>query len=43
MMNRYETRLHTIYQRAPHNLLLLLRTGIPTESSPISEHPPEAQ
>jgi hypothetical protein len=42
MMNRYETRLHTIYQRAPHNLLLL-RTGIPTESSPISEHPPEAQ
>jgi hypothetical protein len=42
LMHRYETRLHMIYQRALHNLLLL-RTAIPNEPSPISEHPPEVQ
>ena len=38
LMHRYETRLHMIYQRAFHNLLLL-RAAIPIEPSPISEHP----
>ena len=38
LMHRYETRLHMIYQRAFHNLLLL-RAAIPNEPSPISEHP----
>ena len=37
-MHRYETRLHMIYQRAFHNLLLL-RAAIPNDPSPISEHP----
>ena len=38
LMHRYETRLHMIYQRAFHNLLLL-RAAIPNDPSPISEHP----
>jgi hypothetical protein len=38
LMHRYETRLHMIYQRALHNLLLL-RAAVPNEPSPISEHP----
>jgi hypothetical protein len=42
LMHRYETRFHMIYQRALYNLLLL-RTAIPNEPSPISEHSPEAQ
>jgi hypothetical protein len=29
-MHRYETRLHMVYQRALHNLLLL-RAAVPTE------------
>ena len=37
LMHRYETRLHMIYQRAFHNLLLL-RAAIPNDPSPISEH-----
>jgi hypothetical protein len=37
LMHRYETRLHCIYQRALHNLLLL-RAAIPNEPNPISEH-----
>lgn len=40
LMHRYETRLHCIYQRALHNLLLL-RAAIPNEPNPISEHPRE--
>jgi hypothetical protein len=40
LMHRYETRLHMVYQRALYNLLLL-RTAIPNEPSPISEHPSE--
>jgi hypothetical protein len=42
LLHRYETRLHMMYQRALHNILLL-RTlvvpndGIPNEPSPISE------
>jgi hypothetical protein len=38
LMHRYETRLHMVYQRALHNLLLL-RAAIPNEPSPISGHP----
>jgi len=38
-MHRYETRLHMVYQRALHNLLLL-RAAVPNEPSPISEHSP---
>ena len=38
LMHRYETRLHTMYQRALQNLLLL-RAAIPNEPSPISEQP----
>jgi len=42
LLHRYETRLHRIYQRALHNLLLLGDAGLPNEPSPISEHlPPE--
>ena len=37
LIHRYETRLHMMYQRSLHNLLLL-RTVIPNEPSPISEH-----
>jgi hypothetical protein len=33
LMNRYETRLHCIYQRALHNFLLL-RAAIPNEPNP---------
>ena len=36
-MHRYETRLHLMYQRALHNLLLLRTAVIPNEPSPISE------
>ena len=42
LMDRYERRLHMMYQRSLHNLLLLC-TAIPNEPSRISEHPPEAQ
>ena len=41
LINRYETRLHCIYQRALHNFLLL-RAAIPNEPDPISEHPDES-
>ena len=37
LIHRYETRLHMMYQRAGQNLILL-RTLIPNEPSPISEH-----
>src|ERR1035438_3026248 len=36
LMHRYETRLHMLYQRALHNLLLV-RAAVPNEPSPISE------
>ena len=39
LMHRYETRLHMLYQRALHNLLLL-RAAVPNEPSPISGHGP---
>jgi len=35
LIHRYETRLHTIYQRSLYNLLLL-RTAMPNEPSSIS-------
>jgi len=38
IMHRYETRLHMMYQRALHNLLLLRQAGIPNEPNPDSEH-----
>jgi len=38
LMHRYETRLHMLYQRALHNLLLV-RAALPNEPSPISEQP----
>ena len=41
LLNRYETRLHMMYQRALHNLLLLRNAGIPNEPNPISEHDSE--
>jgi hypothetical protein len=40
LMHRYETRLHMMYQRALHNLLLLRAAGIPNEPNPIIEHLP---
>jgi hypothetical protein len=39
LMHRYETRLHLVYQRSLHNLLLLRALAVPNEPSPISEHP----
>ena len=40
LISRYETRLHRIYQRALHNLLLMRALELPDEPSPISEHHP---
>ena len=40
LLHRYETRLHLMYQRALHNILLLRVAGIPNEPSPISEQSP---
>jgi hypothetical protein len=37
LLHRYETRLHMMYQRALHNILLLRTLAIPNEPSPISE------
>jgi hypothetical protein len=37
LLHRYETRLHLMYQRALHNILLLRITGMPNEPNPISE------
>lgn len=39
LIHRYETRLHLMYQRSMHNLLLL-RAAVPNEPNPISEQPP---
>jgi len=39
LMHRYETRLHLVYQRSLHNLLLLRTLAVPNEPSPTSEHP----
>jgi hypothetical protein len=46
LMHRYETRLHLIYQRALHNLLLLRAADpqnsyTPNEPNPISGHSSE--
>ncbi|HLK49230.1 MAG TPA: hypothetical protein VKT49_13905 [Bryobacteraceae bacterium] len=38
LLHRYETRLHLMYQRALHNILLLRVAGMPNEPNPISEH-----
>ncbi len=38
LIHRYETRLHTIYQRSLHNLILLRIAALPNEPSPISGH-----
>jgi hypothetical protein len=43
LLQRYETRLHMMYQRALHNLMLLRNAGIPNEPNPISEHGLEPQ
>jgi hypothetical protein len=42
LMHRYETRVHCSYQRGLHNLILV-RTAIPNEPSPISGHPGNGQ
>ena len=39
LLHRYETRLHLVYQRSLHNLLLLRALAVPNEPSPISGHP----
>jgi len=39
LLNRYEARLHRMYQRALKNLLLLREAKLPNEPNPISEHP----
>jgi hypothetical protein len=39
LIQRYETRLHRIYQRSLHNLLFLRAATSPNEPAPISEHP----
>jgi len=38
LIHRYETRLHLMYQRSLHNLLLLRVSEVPNEPSPNSEH-----
>lgn len=42
LLNRYETRLHRIYQRALHNLLLLRTFAVPNEPSFNPAEPDEA-
>ena len=41
LLARYETRLHMMYQRALHNLLLMRALDMPNEPNPISGHPVE--
>jgi hypothetical protein len=36
LIHRYEARLHLMYQRALHNLLLLRIAAVPNEPNPIS-------
>ena len=38
LIHRYETRLHMMYQRALHNILVMRNVAVPNEPSPISEH-----
>ena len=38
LIHRYETRLHMMYQRALHNILVMRSARIPNEPSPISGH-----
>ena len=38
LLHRYEARLHLMYQRAMHNLLLLRVIELPNEPNPISGH-----
>lgn len=38
LLARYETRLHMMYQRALHNLLLVRALDMPNEPNPISGH-----
>ena len=38
LLHRYETRLHLMYQRSMHNILLLRALGTHMEPSPNSEH-----
>ena len=42
LIHRYETRLHTIYQRALYNLLILRTAEVPNEPTPISGPPPNS-
>ena len=39
LLHRYETRLHTMYQRALRTFILLRTAKIPNDPDPISEHP----
>lgn len=39
LLHRYETRLHLMFQRALHNILLLRANALQNEPSPTSEHP----
>jgi hypothetical protein len=44
LLHRYETRLHRMFQRSFHNLLVLRQQELPNEPSPISGHPgPEVE
>ena len=47
LMHRYETRLHLMYRRAFHNLLVLRQevpnSVLPNEPNPISEHPAQIE
>jgi hypothetical protein len=38
LLHRYETRLHSMYQRGLKNLILLRTMKLPNEPNPISEH-----
>jgi hypothetical protein len=42
LLHRYETRHHLMYQRALRAFTMLRTAKYPNDSSPISEHPPEA-
>jgi hypothetical protein len=43
LIQRYETRLHRIYQRSLHNFLLLRTVTAPDDSSPVSGYPVEIE
>jgi len=43
LLHRYETRIHNMFQRCIHNILLLRAAGLPNEPNPIFEQSPSIE